>query len=529
MPHYDSYRFFNGPIVTMDPDEPVVGEVVTHAHTIAWMGRRGDAPSKHRRARPIDLNGRLLIPAFSDAHTHFLYFATSLHHVDLRGVTTLRAALRRIAGYAKAHPSKRDWVTGKGLDVNSWGGCWPSRRDLDKILPGRPAAFFTHDEHSLWVNSAALRRCGITKDTIDPGGGRIMRDGDGEPSGIFQETACELIHDKIPEPTLRQKQRFVQQAQKLAHAQGVVAIGDMGEPETLTVFNELKASSKLQIRLWKSIPMNRLDAAIESGLESGMGNRWIKIGAVKLFLDGALGSSTAWMLKPYRSDRKNTGVCRLELKEFESIVRKATSNGLSVCVHAIGDAAVRRAIDVLTKYRNRFPQCQPPRIEHVQVIAAEDIQRLADAGIIASMQPSHLLTDRDYADRHWGNRSRLAFALRSFWDAGARLAFGSDVPIEALSPIAGIGAAVYRSRPKDLRGSWTPKQRLSPWEALWGFTAGAALAAGDQDQRGMIRPGCLADLAVLDRNIITARPKDIFRTQVAMTFVDGRRVYNRDK
>jgi hypothetical protein len=183
---------------------------------------------------------------------------------------------------------------------------------------------------------------------------------------------------------------------------------------------------------------------------------------------------------------------------------------------------------VLAKNRSRFPLCQPPRIEHVQIIAADDIALLGRSGIIASMQPSHLLTDRDYADRHWGRRARLAFALRSIWDAGAPLAFGSDVPIEPLSPISGIGAAVYRSRPSDPRGTWTRAQCLSPWEALWGFTAGAALAAGDQDQRGMIRPGYLADLTVLDRNIFTAKPKDIFKAQVSMTFVDGRLVYKAD-
>ena len=529
MPHYETYRLFNGPIVTMDPVNPVAGEVVTHGHTIAWVGRRGDAPREFQRARPVDLKGRLLLPAFSDSHTHFLYFAMSLNRVDLRGVASLRAALRQIAAYDKTHPSRREWVTGKGLDINLWGGRWPSRHDLDVILPDRPAALCTHDEHSLWVNTEALRRCRITASTPDPPGGRIARDRAGEPTGILQETACDLVWDIIPQPTLLQKQRLVQNAQKLAHAQGVAAIGDMGEPETLTVFNELKARGKLQLRLWKSIPLDNLDAAIDSEFHSGMGNQWIKIGAVKIFLDGALGSATAWMLKPYRTDRKNTGVCRLARKDFETVVRKAARAGLSVCVHAIGDAAVRQAIDVLARHRDRFPRCQPPRIEHVQVIAPEDIARLGKSGIIASMQPSHLLTDRDYADRHWGSRARLAFALRSFWDAGVPLAFGSDVPIEPLSPISGIGAAVYRSRPGDARGPWNRGQCLAAWEAICGFTLGAAIAAGDQDQRGMIRSGYLADLTVLDRNIITAKPRDIFKAQVSLTFVDGHPVYKAEQ
>jgi hypothetical protein len=305
----------------------------------------------------------------------------------------------------------------------------------------------------------------------------------------------------------------------------VTAIGDVGGTETLPVFQALRNAGKQRIRLWKSIPLANLDDAIACGLQSGIGDEWIKIGAVKIFTDGALGSRSAWLLKPYTSDRKSTGVCRMPRPEFDAAVKKAARSGLSVCVHAIGDAAVRMVIDVLIKYNNRFPPQQPPRIEHLQLIAPDDLPRLRGTNIIASMQPSHLLTDRDYADRHWGRRSRLAFAFRSLWDLGVPLAFGSDVPIEPIAPITGIGAAVHRAKPGDTRGPWYRKQRLSVWEAVWGFTVGAAIASGEQARRGMIRPGFLADLTVLDHNIFTIPPKSIFNTQVSMTFVGGRRVY----
>lgn len=548
-----SYRFFNGPIVTMDTATPVAGEIVTRGSTIAWIGRAGSAPREFRRARPVDLQGRLLLPAFTDCHTHILHFAVSLSRVNLQGAASLRAALRRIEAHSAQLPDKTSWITGTGFDVNLWGGRWPSRRDLDRILPGRPAAFFSHDEHTLWVNTAALRRCGIDADTAptggrstdvpsvlhgrdghatsigsltpDPAGGQIVRDADGTPTGILRETAYRLVWNNIPKPGSAQTHRLLITAQHLAHQQGVAAIADMGESATLAAFQRLHDKNKLRLRLWKSIPLETMDAAIAAGLHSGMGNHWMKIGAVKIFLDGALGSQTAWMLKPYREDCSNLGVCRMDKRGFRDVVRKATAAGLSVCVHAIGDAAVRQAIDVLRVNRARFPGCQPPRIEHLQLMNPADMARLRGSGIIASMQPSHLLTDRDYADRHWGRRARWAFALRTLWDQGVPLAFGSDVPIEPMAPLTGIAAAVWRAQRSDKRGPWYGQERLTPWEAIWGFTAGSALACGDQDNRGSIREGRLADLVVLDRNILTDDPRRIFDTRVGMTFVDGICVY----
>lgn len=532
MPNRDkssSFRFFNGSIVTMDPHEAVAGEVITKGNEIVWVGRQGDAPTEYRRAKPVDLKGRLLLPAFSDCHTHFLFFALSLIKVNLRGAPSLGAALGRIAAHVSQSHGNHGWVIGDGFDVNLWGGKWPTRQHLDKILPDRPAAFFSHDEHSLWVNSVALKRAGITAATPDPEGGRIFRGTDGQPTGVLQETAYRPVLRVFPKFSQRRSEQLIEASQKSAHAQGVVAVGDMGDAASLRAFQGLRDKRRLRLRVWKTIPLDNMEAAIIARLRSGMGDRWLKIGGVKIFLDGALGSQTAWMLKPYTSDRKNLGVCRLGHSAFDRIVKLATSHGLSVCVHAIGDAAVLQAIEVLAKNRSRFPKAQPPRIEHLQLIDKTGLDKIRDSGIIASMQPSHLLTDRDYADLHWGRRSRFAFALRSLWKRGVPMAFGSDAPIEPLSPLAGIGAAVWRSRPDDRRGSWYPNESLSPWEAIWGFTAGAALATGDATIRGMIRPGMLADLVILDRNILTCPPRKIFDTIVAKTFVDGIPVFDADE
>jgi predicted amidohydrolase YtcJ len=520
-------RFINGSIVTMDVDRPAVGEVVTQGGRIVWIGNSGDAPIEFRRARTIDLKGRLLLPAFTDAHTHFLKWALSLDTVDLTGATSVQTALKRIRGHAQRSSSRSQWLTGAGFDVNLWGGVSPTRHMLDRICPDRPVVMESHDEHAMWVNSETLRRCRIDRATPDPDGGRIVRDARGEPTGMVLETVCNRVWEALPKPTHRAMERAVLAAQRRAHAVGVVAIGDMGVPETLSVFQSLHDSARLRLRLWKSVALHDMDSAIALGLRSGIGNEWITIGAVKVFLDGALGSRTAWMYQSYSGDRANRGICRLDQNRFDGVVRRATSHGLSICVHAIGDAAVGAAIDVMRKYNQRFPRCQPPRIEHLQLLQPNDLKKLVGTRIIASMQPSHLLTDRDIADRHWGTRARNAFALRSLWDAGVPLAFGSDVPIEPLCPLDGIGAAVHRARPDDNRGSWHSRQRLSVWEAVWGFTAGAAYACGGGERRGRILPGQLADLVVLDRNIFTCRPADIFLTKVDMAVVGGTIMWDR--
>ncbi len=516
-------RFFGGSIVTMDANDPVAGEVITRGNRIVWVGRQGSAPSEFRSARSINLNGRLLLPAFSDAHTHYLYLARTLRDVDMHGCVSLKDALDRIRKHAKSNPG--GWVSGRGLDINPWKTGWPKAADLDRVVADRPAAIYTHDYHSLWANSKAMAVAKITRDTPDPPGGKIGRDSKGNPSGMFFETAYSLISNHIPKSTALQDERLIRQAQSIAHKVGVAAIGDMGEAETLRIFASLAAKDQLRLRLWKSIPLQHMDDAIASGLRSGIGDHWVKIGAVKVFTDGALGSQTAWMYEPYAGNRANRGICRTSKREFEDIVRRATAHGLSICVHAIGDAAVGQAIDVMGKHRNRFPVNQPPRIEHLQLLHPKDLKKLAKSRIIASMQPSHLLTDRDIAEKNWGNRSKNAFVFRTLWDHSVVMAFGSDVPIEPIRPLDGIGAAVHRAKPKDRRGPWHARERLSVWEAVWGFTVGAAIAAGDQEVRGMIKPGYLADLVVLDRNVFTIEPRSIFDTNVAMTVVDGEIVH----
>lgn len=523
----EALRIHGGSIVTMDPDDPVCGEVVIVGSRVVWTGRKGSAPPEYRRAREVNLRGRLVLPAFSDAHTHFLYLARSRDDLDLHGVSSLAEALRRLRAHLKKLPRGKGWVRGRGLDVNSWKTGWPHRHDLDRIVSDRPVAIFAHDEHSLWANSRALEIGRVDRHTPDPPGGRIARDSDGDPTGILFETAYRLVWDKAPDPSPSQDERLIGRSQSLAHEVGVAAICDMGEPSTLCAFSALAAKDQLRLRLWKSIPLRQLDEAIALGLRTGLGDEWVKIGGVKVFLDGALGSQTAWTYRSYRTDRTNHGVCRMEKREFEEAVRRATAHGLSVCAHAIGDAAIGQAIGIFAKHRKRFPVNHPPRIEHLQLLDPRDMPKLARSGIVASMQPSHLLTDRDIADRQWGMHAKNAFVFRTLWDNGVTMAFGSDVPIEPIRPLDGIGAAVHRARPADRRGPWHPRQRLSVWEAVWGFTVGAAIAAGDSHERGMIKPGFLADLVVLDRNIFTIPSKTIFDTKVDLTIVGGRTVFER--
>jgi predicted amidohydrolase YtcJ len=480
--------------------------------------------------RVINLEGRLVLPGFMDSHVHFVAYALRRHQIVLDGVDDWEEIRRRIrTGVECAAPG--GWVLGWGWNQNLWGdGTFPSKADLDDIAPHNPVALNRTDFHSLWVNSLALEKAGITAETSDPPEGRIDRDpATDEPSGILREWgAMRLIEDVIPTPDDDAVDAALRDAHAEAHQLGLTGVHDMRvETErvnALRAFQGLHRRGDLTLRVSCALPVDHLDEAIAVGLGSGLGDATLRISGVKVFTDGSMGSGTAWMLEPYADAPHNYGLAITPKDQLRDIAHRAEQAGLSLIIHAIGDRAVREVLDVLAEVRESGLR---HRIEHVQIIHPDDIPRLAQLGVVASMQPVHLMPDWPVADRVWGHeRSRTAYALRSLLKTGIHLTLGSDCPVAPLNPLLGIQAAVLRQNEKgEPRGGWYPEERLTVAEAVRGYTMGPAYAVGLEDVLGSITPGKLADLVVLDQDIFEIEPAKIASVKPTVTIFDGRVVY----
>ncbi|MCA9913070.1 MAG: amidohydrolase, partial [Anaerolineae bacterium] len=417
---------------------------------------------------------------------------------------------------------------GRGWTQDLWGGQFPTAADLDAVAPENPAFFQAKSGHAAWVNSAALRAAGITTSTPDPDGGEILRDASGAPTGILLENAIDLVQRNVPDPDPETLADYIEYAQTAMLASGITAVHDFDNPSLLRAVQILRERGHLGMRIVKQINKAWLEPALESGIRSGFGDDWIRFGSLKLFADGALGPRTALMVDPYEGQPHNTGIAVVEPEEMLTLVSKASAAGLASTVHAIGDLAVRRVLDVFEQVRREEAErgvardARRHRIEHVQIIHPMDAHRLAELEIIASMQPIHATSDWEVATRYWGEeRCEYAYNARLQIDQGVRVAFGSDAPVEPFDPFKGIHAAVTRQRDGQPEGGWYPELRLTLDEALHGFTTGAAYAAGTEDRQGQIAEGYLADLLVLDRNPYEIPAGELADVGVVSTMVDG--------
>jgi predicted amidohydrolase YtcJ len=517
----------NGRIYTMDDDVPFATAVMISGDRIVAVGGDDLGFALPAGGRTLDLQGRTVTPGFIDAHIHFVWYSLGLAMVDLRGVPSLEEALARVAERAAA-AEPGTWIRGGRWNCNLWGdGSFPHRCDLDRVVPDHPVLLSSKDGHSAWVNTSAMEQAHVTAETTDPPGGRILRDASGEPTGILQENAINLVSKIVPRPSLEEAIAACRQGMAHAHRAGLTGIHDCEDDLALAAFQELQRQGELTMRVLMHIPADDLDAAIDLGVRDGFGNAWLRICGVKAFADGALGSRSAWMLDPYQGNAANTGVPTATAEEMHALVHKANGAGLSVAVHAIGDAANRMVLDAISSTREGALPHLRNRIEHVQLLHPDDVPRLAQLGVIGSMQPIHATSDMEIADRHWGRRAATGYAWRSLLDAGTVLAFGSDAPVEDLAPLLGIHAAVTRRRPDGLPGpdGWYPEQRISVAEAVYAYTMGSACAGGEEGIKGSLVPGKLADLAILDRDIFAIEPMDILHAQVLGTMVGGTFVY----
>ncbi|HBC45472.1 MAG TPA: amidohydrolase, partial [candidate division Zixibacteria bacterium] len=362
----------------------------------------------------------------------------------------------------------------------------------------------------------------------DPPGGVIMKDSDGIPTGILQEEAAEIADIKIPKPSRKENFQSVKDAQMHLLKLGITGVGDCdGEANLFSIYNELDKKDQLLLRVFSMIPRDGLQGAVDSKLKTGMGSEHFRIGCLKLFADGALGSQTAFMFKPYKGSKSNYGVENLGCREIERLVKYATGNGISVAIHAIGDRANFQALCSIGKYLSTYKKRGlRPRVEHAQLLRKSDINLFKAYNIIASVQPIHATSDRDVADKYWGARSRYAYPFKTFLKLGAKLAFGSDAPIETANPIAGIHAAVTRKRSSEKRAGWYPEERLTPSQAIEAYTRGSSYACCYDDICGSISIGKRADLVILSDDIFEIRPDKIAQAEVLMTVIDGKIAYS---
>jgi len=445
--------------------------------------------------RVVDLHGRVVLPGLIDAHTHILEYGRRLSQVDVSPCTTLADALEAVRAFA-ARAGDR-WILGGGWDANVWG-IEPTARHLDAATRA-PCALRSHDCHSVWANSAALRAAGVTRDTPDPPGGVIVRDEEGDPTGILRENAVQLIDRVVPPPGPSENELALDRALREASRFGLTGVHTFEGPEVLSAAQGLRGSGSLRIRVRCHLRRDSLDDALRLGLRSGLGDPWLRIGSLKLFADGALGTQTAWMLEPYPARAGYRGVATLGREECEREIARAARGGIACAVHAIGDAANRMALDAFAATADEWrPRGLRQRVEHAQCLSAADLPRFSALGVVASMQPIHAVSDYLIAEEHWGDRCRWAYAWRSLLSRGSVLAFGSDAPVESIDPLLGIHAAVTRQRRDGSpAGGWRPSERLNAEEAIVGYTAGPAFAGGEERELGRIAPRYLADLVVL--------------------------------
>lgn len=525
------YLFCNGKVRTMDPQNPLAEAVLVGGGKILAVGAAAELDRlANGKCEKIDLKGRLVIPGLVDSHTHFAMFALGLEKVSLEGTKNVEEALDRFRAKVKTL-SPGDWVLGVNWDKNVWpGGNAPTKEDADRALPDNPLCVVSKCGHLTWANSLAFKMAGITRDTPSPAGGEIEKNpATGEPTGILKENASALVRKLVPQPDQNDYQRAIRKAMKLAHSQGLVGVHNCEGAEPFRAFQALARNGELAFRVHHHIAMDNLDDAVALGLQTGFGSPTLNIGSLKLFADGALGSQTADMFEPYEERPDYKGIVVNTKEELHRMIEKAAAASISSAVHAIGDAANRKLLDI---YEDILPLTRAAglrqRIEHAQILKPEDFSRFAKLGVIASVQPLHATSDMHIVDRHWGKRGRYAYAFKSFIKAGAAYAYGSDVPVETFDPLKGIFAGVSRRREDNLAAEpWYPEEILTVQEAVYGYTMGAAYASYEENIKGSLTPGKLADLVVLSKDIFAVPADEILATQIDFTMVGGEVVHAR--
>jgi predicted amidohydrolase YtcJ len=498
----------NGVIRTLEPSLPLVRSLAIAGERIAG------GVGTHETALPgperIDLGGRCVVPGFTDAHVHFPTWAVAQYEVRLEGTRSIDEALAHVREALSSAP-RETWLRGRGWRSADWAPpVEPTKEQLDEVVSDRPVALMARDSHSLWLNSTALARA---DGDLQVPGGVVELDDRGEPTGVLREESCWHFRDRYIELADEEYLEAMRAGIRLAASRGVTAVHDKdGWLGGLRFWQRLQAEGPLGLRVWQSLPAEKADELADVDVRSGLGGPRLRLGYLKAFMDGTLGSQTARMLD-------GSGVEITSREQLEDFIRRGARAGFPLAVHAIGDLANREALDAFEATRAEW-QGLRPRIEHAQLLAPEDVARFAELGVAASVQFSHAPSDRDLAERFWGEKTAGAYAYRSLLDAGAVVANGSDAPIEELDPLAGIRAGVLRTL--DERPAWHPEQAVTVADALHSTCVAPAWLAREEHSRGKLLPGYDADLVVLDRDPL----EDLADVQVVATMLAGTWTHN---
>ncbi|MBS1853596.1 MAG: amidohydrolase family protein [Acidobacteria bacterium] len=524
----------NAKVWTVDPAHPTAQAVAVLGDRIVAVGSNSDAEAWRGRAtKVIDAGGKLLLPGFNDAHVHFVSGGMQLDSVQLNDATSAQKFARRIGERARQIP-KGQWILNGTWDETKWTpATLPTRELIDALTPDNPVLVSRYDGHMVLANSLALRLAGITAQTPDPPGGVIVRDAQGNPTGALKDAAMDMAMKVVPPPSHDQLMQVVKRALAHAASLGVTSVQHMdADYADIAIYAELRERGELTTRIYAAPLIQQVDDEAKLGIRHAFGDSYLRIGALKGFADGSLGSSTAYFFEPFLNQPNNHGLLSDAMHPV-SLMRermmKADEAGLQLCIHAIGDQGISIILDLFTDVVKAHGQADRRlRIEHAQHMAEKDFDRFAKLHVIASVQPYHAIDDGRWAEGRIGHdRASRTYAFRTFLNHGVRLAFGTDWEVAPLNPMFGLYAAVTRATldGKNPAG-WFPEQKLTLAESLEAYTMGSAYAEFQEKEKGSITPGKLADMVLVSDDLFTIAPEKIRDVKVLKTFVGGKLVWD---
>ena len=525
----------NATVWTGNPEQAWASAVAARGEEIIAVGSNEEINRfVGANTRIVEARNSMLVPGFIDAHVHFLDGGSTIASVQLRDAQSPDEFTQRVADFASSLP-ENEWITGGTWDHTNWGGELPQRAWIDAATPDNPVWVVRLDGHMGVANSLALKMAGVDAETPDVGGGEIVRDADGRPTGVLKDNAMGLVLNAIPQPTDRQLDDYLHAAMHYVASNGVTSVHDMFDVtfdswRSLDVFRRAEADGRLITRIYSVMALPDWQRLVDDIAEHGRGSEWLRTGGVKGLFDGSLGSHTAAFLEPYSDTPHASGFLLYTLKEFRDWISDADAAGLQLNVHAIGDKAIRDLLDIYFDVaKENGPKDRRFRLEHAQHIHPEDVQRFALQDVIASMQPYHAIDDgRWAADVIGAQRAQTTYAFKSLIDSGAHVAFGSDWYVAPATPLEGIYAAVTRRTLDDANpDGWIPQEKITVEQALRAYTVEGAYASFEENRKGALKPGMLADMVLIDRNLTEIPPEEIRDAQVVVTIVGGRVVFQR--